>query len=281
MTARRLRPGWVLWPLAALAVPVHLGLAVLAVVEFARLDWLASEPYEFTAVTAVAGSGLLALAGALRVAWPTARGHRALRRLLRTAARPLPAPVRVAASRLGIADGVEVVAVGEAFAVTHGLIRPRILLSTGLVDALDVAELAAVLVHERHHLMRRDPLLLLAARLLAGYAWFLPLLRWWAQRLALQRELAADRAATTSAGVAAVAGALLKLADLPTPAAVAAVNPMGNLPDRIAQLEGQPANRRVGLGWLLAGASLANLAGLSAAVICCAGLGVAMAGGMT
>jgi len=36
-----------------------------------------------------------------------------------------------------------------------------------------------------------------------------------------------------------------------------------------------------GLGWLLAGASLANLAGLSAAVICCAGLGVAMAGGMT
>jgi hypothetical protein len=93
--------------------------------------------------------------------------------------------------------------------------------------------------------------------------------------------LAADRAATASAGVAAVAGALLKLADLPTPAAVAAVNPAGNLPDRIAHLEGQPPTRRARHGWLLAGATLANLAGLSAAAICCAGLGVAMAGGMT
>jgi hypothetical protein len=35
------------------------------------------------------------------------------------------------------------------------------------------------------------------------------------------------------------------------------------------------------LAWLLAGATVANLAGLSAAAICCTGLGVAMAGGMT
>src|SRR2546423_1127890 len=104
MTALRPRLGWVLWPLAVLAVPVHLGLAVLAVVEYTRLEWLASEPYEFTAVTIVAGSGLLALAGVLRVAWPMARGHRALRRLLRAAARPLPTPVRVTASQLNIAD---------------------------------------------------------------------------------------------------------------------------------------------------------------------------------
>jgi hypothetical protein len=120
---------------------------------------------------------------------------------------------------------------------------------------------------------------LLAARVLAGYGWYLPLLRWWAQRLALRRDLAADRAATASAGVVAVAGALL--ADLPTPAAVAAVNPMGNLPDRIAQLEGHTPARRMRLAWPLAGATVANLAGLSAAAICCAGLGVAMAGGTT
>src|SRR6266540_2247077 len=157
MTALRSRVGFVLWPLAVAAVLGHLGLGVLAVVEYARLDWLVSVPYEFTAVTVVAGSGLLAV----------------------------------------------------------------------------------------------------------------------------RRELAADRAATTSTGVAAVAGALLKLADLPTPAAVAAVNPAGNLPDRIAQLEGHPPVRRPRLGWLLAGATLANLGGLSAAAICCAGLGVAMAGGMT
>ncbi len=281
MTGLRFRLGWVLWPLAVVAVLAHLGLGVLALVEYARLDWLASEPYEFTAVSAVAGSGLLAVAGALRVAWPAFRGGRALRRLLRWAAQPLPAPVQAVAEALRITDRVDVVATGEAFAVTHGLLRPRILLSTGLIDALDEAELAAVLVHERHHLRRRDPLRLLAARLLAGYGWYLPLLRWWAQRLALRGELAADQAATTRAGVAAVAGALLKLADLPAPAVVAAVNPMGNLPDRIAQLEGQRPARRTRLAWLLAGATLANLGGLSAAAVCCAGLGVAMAGGMT
>jgi Zn-dependent protease with chaperone function len=280
MTALRFRAGWLLWPLATLVVLGHLGLGVLAAVEYARLDWLFSEPYELTAVTVVAGSAALALVGGLRVMWPAARGGRALRRLLRAAGRPLPASVRGVAESLGVADRVEVVATGEAFAVTHGLVRPRILLSMGLVDALDAAELTAVLVHERHHLRRRDPLRLLAARMLAGYGWFLPLLAWWTRRLALRRELAADRAAMASAGVAAVAGALLKLADRPVPAAVAAVNPLGNLPERIAHLEGQPSARRTRLAWWLAGATLANLAGLSAAAICCAGLGVAMAGGM-
>jgi beta-lactamase regulating signal transducer with metallopeptidase domain len=281
VTVPRPRPGWVLWLLAAVAVPVHLGLTVLALVEYAQLGWLASEPYELTAVSAVAVSGVLAVAGALRVAWPALRGGRALRHLLRSSVQPLPVRVRAITDPLHITDRVDVVATADAFAVTHGLLRPRILLSTGLVEALDAAELAAVLVHEHHHLLRRDPLRLLAARLLTGYGWYLPLLRWWTQRLALRRELAADRAATANAGVAAVAGALLKLADLPAPAAVAAVNPMGNLPDRIAQLEGQPPVRQPQRGWLLAGVTLANLAGLSAAAICCTGLGVAMAGGMS
>lgn len=281
MIVPRPRPGWALWLLVAVAVPVHLGLSVLAFVEYARLGWLASEPYEFTAVSAVAASGLLAVAGAVLVAWRAARGGRALRLLVRSASRPVPRPVSAVAESLGIAERVDMVATAEAFAVTHGLLRPRILLSTGLVDALNAAELTAVLLHERHHLWGRDPLRLLGARLLAGYGWYLPLLRWWTQRLALRRELAADRTATTNAGVVAVAGALLKLADLPAPAAVAAVNPMGNLPERIAQLEGRRPARRAGLAWLLAGATLANLAGLSAAAICCTGLGIAMAGGMT
>lgn len=280
MRAVRSRVRWLLWPLAVVAVLGHLSMGVLAAVEYVRLDWLFFEPYELTAVTVVAASAALAIVGALRVAWLTARGNKALRRLLRAASRPLPAPVRAVAESLGIADRVDVVVTGEAFAVTYGLLRSRILVSTGLVEALDAAELTAVLVHEREHLWRRDPVRLLAARVAAGYGWFLPLLRWWAQRLAMRRELAADRAATVSVGVAAVAGALLKLADRPTLAAVAAVNPTGNLPDRIAQLEGQPPARRRGLAWLLTGATLANLAGLSAAAICCTGLGIAMAGGM-
>lgn len=281
MTAGRVWIGWLLWPLATVAALVHLVLGLLAVLEYARLDWLFAEPYEFIAVGVIAGSAVLAIVGALRVGWRTARANRALRRMLQAASHPLPVPVRAVAESLRIAGRVDVVAVEEAFAVTHGLLRPRILVSTGLVEVLDRAELTAVLVHERHHLWRRDPLRLLAARLLSGYGWFLPLLVWYTRRLALRRELAADRAATRRAGVAAVAGALLKLADLPAPAAVAAVNPTGDLPDRIAQLEGQRPRRRARLGWLLAGATAANLAGLGAAATCCAGLGIAMAGGMT
>lgn len=277
----RSRVGWLLWPLAGVAVLAHMSLGVLAAVELARLDWLASEPYEFTAVSVVAGTAVLAMAGALRVAWAAARGNRALARLRRSIGRPFPAQVLAVAGPLGIADRVDVIATGEVMAVTYGLRRPRILLSTGLVETLDRAELTAVLVHERHHLRRWDPVRLLAGRVAVGYGWFLPLLRWWMQRSALRCELAADRAATSTTGVAAVAGALLKLADRPVPAAVAAVNPAGNLPDRVAQLEGQAAPRRARRVWWLAGATLVNLGGLSAAAICCTGLGVMMAGGMT
>jgi beta-lactamase regulating signal transducer with metallopeptidase domain len=281
MTGVRSAAGWLLWLLAAVVALGHVGLGVLAVVEYARLDWLTSEPYELTAVSAVAASAALVLLGAIRAVWPAVRGAAVLRGLLRSAGQPPPAPVRAAAQRLGVDGRVDVVAAAEAFAVTHGLWRPRILLSTGLLEALDTAELTAVLAHERHHLQARDPLRLLGGRLLGGYGWFLPVLGWWTRRAAVRREVAADRAAIARAGVAAVAGALLKLADRPTPAAVAAANPAGNLPERIAHLEGQPPRPHRMRGWLLGGATMLNLAGLFAAVTCCAGLGVAMLGGMT
>jgi hypothetical protein len=95
MTAPRSAVGWLWWPVTALVVAGHLGLGVLAVVEYVRLDWLASEPYELTAVTVVAASAVLAVTGGLRVAWPAARGHRALRRLLSSTA---PAAAGAAAS---------------------------------------------------------------------------------------------------------------------------------------------------------------------------------------
>jgi Zn-dependent protease with chaperone function len=281
MTALRSTVGWLLWPLAVVGVAGHLSLGAVAVAEYVRLPWLFSEPYELTAVTVVVGSAVVALSGGLTVAWRAASGSRVVRRLLHAARTPVPGSVQTVGKELKIAAYLDVVKSDEAFAVTYRLLRPRILLSTALVEVLDRAELTAVLLHERHHVRRRDPLRLLASRLFAGYGWFLPLLRWRAQRSALWRELAADRAATASVGVAAVAGALLKLADRRAPGAVAAINPMGSLPERIAQLEGQSPTRGFRRWWLVAAATFTNLVGLSAAAICCAGLGVAMAGGMT
>ena len=74
----------------------------------------------------------------------------------------------IAAEPLGIADRLQVIVTADALAVTHGLVRPRVAVSTGLIEALDASELTAVLVHERHHLRRRDPLRLLIERLLAS-----------------------------------------------------------------------------------------------------------------
>src|SRR5262249_59951379 len=88
-----------------------------------------------------------------------------------------PGPV-FHAERSGCAARLDVVAGEEAFAVTYGVIRPRILVSTGLTTALTPAEIGAVLAHEREHLRPRDPLRLLAGRLFAAWACYLPAARW-------------------------------------------------------------------------------------------------------
>src|SRR5262249_19039461 len=106
------RLGWGLWPLAVVVGLGHLSFGALAGVEYAPFARLASEPYEFIAVGVVAASAVLAVAGAVSVAWPAVRGHRALRRLLRDAGRPWPVPPRETIEALGLAGRVDVVVTG-------------------------------------------------------------------------------------------------------------------------------------------------------------------------
>lgn len=266
---------------AAVGVAGHLAVAALAAAEYVQLGWLVR--FDLAAVLfmiATAGAGLLAAA---RVAWRAWRTARTLRRTLahRIA---LPAHVARAATSLGIGARVDLVP-GEPFALTHGLRRPRILISTGLIETLTGAELAAVLAHERSHLSSRDPLRMLAVRLLAGYAILLPIAPRLADRVALGRELAADRDAVAHAGRAAVAGALLKLAEAPLPRALAPSPAMGarrgsenSLQDRVAHLEdGRPPRRR--LARLALAATSGNLALVGAACMCCIGMAHALSGG--
>lgn len=90
-----------------------------------------------------------------------------------------------------------------------GVLCPKVILSTGTIDALSGHELIAVLEHERHHARRRDPARAMLARaLVEGFA------VGGARRLAdaceVRRELAADRAALLTASPQALAGALLE-----------------------------------------------------------------------
>ncbi len=271
------------WPLLAAAVVAHVLLAVLAVAEYASLRWLLSTEYDLAVVTLVLASATAGLAAIALAAVRAAAGSWKLRRLARNARQPLPPAVRSAAAGLGLAGRVQAVAAAEPFAVTVGLARPRILVSTGLTGALSTAELTAVLAHERCHLRHRDPARLLAVRLLAAYGWYLPAARWLAGRVALNRELAADRAALDRAGRGELAGALLKLAALPARPAVAAASPAGDpaesLEARVAQLEqGRPARPRLAAARVLATGG--GLAVLAAACLCCAGLAAALPGGL-
>jgi Zn-dependent protease with chaperone function len=271
------------WPLLYAAVVAHVLLAVLAVAEYLSLSWLVDTRYDLAAVTFVLASAVAGLAAGARMAARAAAASRRLRRLARDSGRPLPPTMRSAVATLGLAGRVQAIAAAEPFAVAVGLVRPRILVSDQLAVALGPAELTAVLAHERCHLQRKDPARLLATRLLAAYGWYLPATRWLAGRFALNRELAADRAALAQADRGELAGALLKLASLPPCPAVAAASPASDpaesLEARIAQLE----DDRLAPPRLAAGRALATAGGLvvlAAAGLCCVGLSQALPAGV-
>ncbi len=144
--------------------------------------------------------------------WQGVRQLRATARMLRVVLalphRPLPDTLVPIAGRLGILDRLDLVDDAGTEVFCYGLLRPRILLTTGLLAQLSHDELEAVLYHERHHLHRRDPL--------RSWLWtMLDALCWWAEvgceAARLQRELAADRAAIAAGRRYALARALLKL----------------------------------------------------------------------
>ena len=125
------------------------------------------------------------------------------------------------------------------FAFGHGLLRPRICYSTGLIQLLSNAERQAVLLHEELHARRRDPLKVFIARVLAAMFFFLPLSRDLRDRYLVWLEVRADQEVIRQLGVAALAQALVKLLQ-PTPAldleATAAVSRINPTEERIKRL---------------------------------------------
>ena len=285
MTALARRAGGPLaWLAAGAAVAAQVAAAVLAAAEIAVVGWPLPTAFDSANVIIVLAAAAAGVAGGGSVAARTAAGSRALRTLTRAAGQPVPPVVLEAAAGLGIAGRVDAVGTGEAFAVTYRLIRPRILVSTALAAELTGAEVAAVLAHEREHVRHRDPLRMLAVRLLTAFAWYTPAASWLARRAVLRRELAADRASARGAGRGMLAGALLKLASLPACPAATAAGPApdapGSLEARVAQLEGRrPPRPRLTPPRMLGTAGIAAV--LMAAGGCCAALSQLLPGGIT
>ncbi len=151
-------------------------------------------------ILSTAGIAMLLLAAGISF-----RIRRVLRvvRALRTARVPEqePRPYRVVDS-------------GIAFALTAGLVRPAIYLSSGLLRQVSAAELAVVVQHEQAHRRRRDALRSLIADLLSRLH-LPPVRRRLLEDLHLASEQACDERAAGSAGERLfVAETILKVARL-------------------------------------------------------------------
>jgi hypothetical protein len=124
----------------------------------------------------------------------------------RRAIRRLPLK-RVAGSIVLIDD------TGSGAAFTHGLIRPRVYLSRGLIRSLTHDELKGVFLHELHHKRRYDPLRFFLLTFVKDVFFYLPVARYLAGYVRTRSEGAADDAAVMGMKEPySLAGALIKVA---------------------------------------------------------------------
>jgi hypothetical protein len=152
---------------------------------------------------------LAALARTLTRAW---REQRLLRRLPATPVgetRYADLQAEAGAVPIGIVPASAV----NAFCA--GILRPRVLVTSGLLERLDADEQRAAIVHELEHARSRGPLKVALARMTARSFFWVPALRDLADRYVLLCELEADRAAVARTGRAALAGALLEVIESP------------------------------------------------------------------
>jgi hypothetical protein len=120
-----------------------------------------------------------------------------------------------------------------------GLVRPRVYISSGALALLDADALEAVLLHERHHAARRDPLRLACGRVAARALFFLPGLGQVIARQSALTELSADEHAINAAphNRAALARAMLDFYDGARPGDTVGIDPervdyvLGEAPD--------------------------------------------------
>ena len=100
----------------------------------------------------------------------------------------------------------------RSLAFTGGLLRPRIFLSTKLLETLAEEELRVVVLHESHHQRSKDPLKSLAVSFVSDFLFFLPVSKFLKKAFWLESETTADaRAVELRGDLLAIVGLLLKV----------------------------------------------------------------------
>lgn len=195
----------------------------------------------------LAGAGVTA-----RRVWKTQRFVCKLRSA--SAATP-PARLAGLSASLGLSDQITVLATEVPLAFCFGLLKPRICLSTGLINVLTDKELTAVLLHEDYHRHHYDPLRNLVTEILGCLLFFLPIAAELRDLFSAWTELAADRYAARVTGRRPLAGALHKMLTHPLAVSFSSVSGLSHLSAtkaRIAELLGdRPPSLRISAHSLL------------------------------
>lgn len=118
-----------------------------------------------------------------------------------------------------------------------GLWRPRVVVSTGLLEKFGEPAMKAVFEHELSHHRRRDPFRRALAKGVARGLFFVPSLSDLADVVPAEDEVAADTAAVGSVGRAPLARALYDVLSYPVPAGAAAMGGKDLLMLRLSALE--------------------------------------------
>ena len=147
-----------------------------AVLLFPAVNWAGVVVFGYLLIVAILLGRLIASA------WRVSRLER----------RALPLEIEGAGARVYSSDLVSV-------PVTTGVLRPRVLLPACWAS-WPAEKLAAVLAHERAHILRRDPLTHWLAYVNRCVFWFHPLAWWLERKLGATAEQACDAAAVRAIG---------------------------------------------------------------------------------
>jgi hypothetical protein len=192
----------------------------------------------------VAGVGAAAIMLAGRAAWRQGAAYRGFLDALEVL------------GQLDAHPTVNVIAAARPEAFCAGYLRPTVYISTGALELLTTSELGAVLAHEHHHRLVRDPLRLAFGRIISQALFFVPIVRSLCDRYEGLAELNADRAAVrASAGRQSPLASALLVFDASTPPGFSGISP-----ERVESLLGEPSSWRLPISRMAASpASLSTL----------------------
>lgn len=94
---------------------------------------------------------------------------------------------------LGLEGKIFIIKDGNLFSFCFGILKPRIIISDGLIKSLSYKELEAVLLHEKAHLKNFDPLKMIIGKTIASMFFFLPIFSELNKNMNATNEILADR----------------------------------------------------------------------------------------